>query len=114
MTAAVGAGRQRRAAVRVAAGNRGRGRLGAAEHGGELPADRRAGAEYQPPTRRLTSRRPYPREWYLYIGQQPLEERISVKVLSLFEALGFLAIDQNPAWDGVPDRLRRVLGFGKL
>ena len=36
-----------------------------------------------------------PSQWHLYLGQKPLEERISVKALSLFEALGFLAIDQT-------------------
>ncbi len=55
-----------------------------------------------------------PSDWHLYLGQKPLEERITVTALSLFEALGYLQIDQTGLGTGFRIGFGESWRFGKL
>ena len=55
-----------------------------------------------------------PAAWYLDIGRRPLEERISVTALSLFEALGYLQIDQGGIRTGFRVGFGDTYRFGRL
>ena len=55
-----------------------------------------------------------PADWYLHLGERPLDDRISVTVLSLFEALGYLSIEQTGLATGFRIGYGESRRFGKL
>ena len=55
-----------------------------------------------------------PADWHLDLGRKPLEDRISVKALSLFEALGYLTIDQKGLATGFQIGFGETWRFGRL
>ena len=55
-----------------------------------------------------------PSDWYLHLGRPPLDDRISVKALSLFEVLGYLTIERTGLMTGFQIGFGESWKFGKL